>query len=180
MSISSIEQLQWLKICEGDIKTFNTFFKSKYKSLCISAFMILKQEALAEDIVQGCFIMLWERRHNLRHITNIDSYLFVIVKNACLDELRKQKLIEDIENVEDIRIDETPYELLRVQELGAQIEMAISKLPKQCKEIFEKVYIEGGKYQEVANTMGVSINTVKTQLKRAAAKLRIVLKEIRW
>ncbi|RYF16279.1 MAG: RNA polymerase sigma-70 factor [Oxalobacteraceae bacterium] len=154
----------WLKVSEGDVNAFNLLFKSHYKSLCISALLLLKDEESAEDVVQEVFLKIWNKRKELAQVTNITSYLYISVKNAALDQLRKTKYItDDISEVEisDDALD--PFHSVRIKELSKHLQEASDSLPGQCKVIFEMVYVEGRKYQEVADEMGLSINTVKTQ-----------------
>lgn len=169
----------WLKVCEGDITAFNLLFKSHYKSLFISALLLVKDDKIAEDIVQDVFLKVWNKRTDLKNIVNIKSYLYVSVKNSGLDQLRKIKHTTDINEVEvsDNALD--PFHTVRVKELGQHLLEATASLPAQCKIIFEMVYIDGKKYQEVADELGLSINTIKTQLKRAIDKMRLILKKYR-
>jgi RNA polymerase sigma-70 factor (ECF subfamily) len=169
----------WLKVCRGDIHAFNLLFKSHFKSLCISALLLVKDEKIAEDVVQDVFLKIWSKRNELEQVANITSYLYTSVKNACLDQLRKAKHTDDISEVEvsDEALD--PFHSVRIKELNKHLQEATASLPLQCKLVFEMVYIDGKKYQEVADELGLSINTVKTQLKRALEKMRTIMKKYR-
>lgn len=169
----------WLKVCEGDVNAFNLLFKSHYKSLFTSSMLLVKDVKIAEDVVQDVFLKVWSKKHELKHIVNISAYLYISVKNASLDQLRKIKYADDISEIEmrDNALD--PFHTVRIKELSKQLTAAAETLPIQCKIIFEMVYIEGKKYQEVADELGLSINTIKTQLKRALDKLRLILKKYR-
>ncbi|WP_113664024.1 RNA polymerase sigma-70 factor [Pedobacter nanyangensis] len=169
----------WQKVCKGDVEAFNTLFRAQYKSLCIGALVLLKDQERAEDVVQDVFLKVWAKREELGNITNISGYLYTSVKNACLDELRKLKFTDDIVELEISDDAADPFHSVRLKELNQQLQFASQGLPAQCREIFERVYLEGKKYQEVADELGVSINTVKTQLKRALAKMRHVMEKYR-
>jgi len=169
----------WQKVCKGDINAFNVLFNNHHKSLCISALLLIKDEKVAEDIVQDVFLKVWAKKTELAHVANIANYLYISVKNACLDELRKTRLTDDIIDVEISDDAADPFHSIRIKELNQQLKEASDSLPAQCKEIFEQVYVDGKKYQEVADQLGISINTVKTQLKRALAKMRSIMEKYR-
>lgn len=169
----------WRKICEGDVDAFAVLFKANYKSLCISALLLVKDEEVAEDVVQDVFLKIWNKRTELDQVTNFSSYLYISVKNACLDQLRKAKYTEDISEIEISDTGLDPFHSMSVKELNKNLQEATASLPVQCKIIFEMVYIDGKKYQEVADELGLSINTVKTQLKRALEKMRAIMKKFR-
>jgi len=169
----------WQKVCKGNIEAFNMLFKSHYKSLCISALVLLKDQEQAEDVVQDVFLKVWAKRKELENIANINGYLYTSVKNACLDELRKVRFTDDIVEVEISDDAADPFHSVRLKELNQQLQLASQSLPAQCREIFERVFLDGKKYQEVADELGVSINTIKTQLKRALARMRNVMEKYR-
>lgn len=179
MTAQNNETDLWLKVCKGDINAFNLLFKNHYKSLCVSALLLIKDEKVAEDVVQDVFLKIWNKRKELEFVSNFNSYLYISVKNACLDQLRKTRHTDDINEVEisDEALD--PFHSVRIKELSKQLKEATDSLPIQCKVIFEMVYVDGKKYQEVANELGVSINTIKTQLKRALAKMRVIMEKYR-
>lgn len=177
MILQNSETDLWLKVCGGDVDAFGLLFKKHYKSLCISALLLVKDEKIAEDVVQDVFLKIWSKKDELKQISNISSYLYISVKNACLDHLRKIKHTDDINEIEisDEALD--PFHSVRIKELSKHLQEATDSLPTQCKVIFEMVYIDGKKYQEVADELGVSINTIKTQLKRALEKMRAIMKK---
>lgn len=169
----------WNKVCRGEVDAFGVLFKEHYKSLFISALLLLKDEKVAEDVVQDVFLKIWNKRHELTQVTNFSSYLYITVKNACLDQLRKTKCTDDISEVEISDTGLDPFDSVRIKELSKHLQEATDSLPVQCKIIFEMVYIDGKKYQEVADELGLSINTIKTQLKRALEKMRTIMKKYR-
>jgi RNA polymerase sigma-70 factor (ECF subfamily) len=169
----------WIKVCQGDIGSFQLIFKNHYKPLCIHAFVIVKDDEIAQDVVQDVFLKVWNKKEELFQISNIISYLYTAVRNAALDYLRKFKTTEDINELEigDQALD--PYQAINIKELGNHLKESVANLPLQCRLIFEMVYIEGRKYQEVADELGLSINTIKTQLKRALVKMRLAMEKFR-
>lgn len=179
MKLQRNEHDLWQQVCKGNINAFNILFNNYYKSLCATAILLLKERKAAEDIVQDAFLKIWNRKHELANVANLGAYLHTTVKHACLDELRKTKPTQNIVDLELIANELDPFHKVSIKELGQQLQQAANSLPQQCKVIFEQVYVDGKKYQEVADHLGISINTVKTQLKRALSKMRSIMEKYR-
>lgn len=130
----------------------------------------------ARDIVHEVFfeIMLKQR---VSDISNLKGYLWVSVKNSSLKQARKVKKIVPLneetlalpakEEVERLPLDHQ----IRLQE-------AVGRLPERCKSVFELCALDGEKYHEAADSLGISVNTVKTQMKKAYKVLRHDLKSM--
>lgn len=146
---------------------FSLFFKQNYHRALLLAFRFMKDEMMAKDIVQEVFLSLWEKREDLVFSAGLCPYLFVAVKNRCLNELylhhNKNIPVSRLkESFVDI-MDEIPEEDERLIRLAGQI----SKLPPRCREVFDLVIFKGMKYQEAADSLQISLNTVKTQMRIA-------------
>lgn len=171
--MSEIQLLNRLR--SGDQKAFKELYMGYYKPLCMKAYLVLKDEEQAEDVVQDVFEKLWKKKSFPENTLSLEAYLSRVVRNACYDQLKKAKRMDgDIEDVRQLSPD--PFETMALKELMQHLDASMDDLPKQCKRIFDLVYLENKKYQEVAEIMDVSINTVKTQLKRGLAKLRQSMK----
>jgi RNA polymerase sigma-70 factor (ECF subfamily) len=84
---------------------------------------------------------------------------------------RKEKTYQErIDIIENTHV-------MEIQEMAHMVQTVIAQLPEQCKRIFELVCVEGNKYQDAAVIAGVTVNTVKTQLRRAFSKLRESLRD---
>lgn len=148
-------------------------------------FVILEEDA--ENITQDVFTDLWERPNSMIHIENMNAYLFRLVKNKCLDHLKRKiserRYTETIQNSFELEL------YLKLQSLdqfdscilseGKEIEVlihaAIDSLPERCREIFLLSRIENLKYREISERLGISVNTVECQIGIALKKLRIRL-----
>jgi len=131
----------------------------------------------AEDIVQDVFVKILERE-NQAEIRNINFYMKTAVKNASLKRLSQSKKLQAIdENAlfynETSSFDDNEHALKKKVLLYKEI----NSLPKECKKIFLLCVLDDFKYQEAANHLGISINTVKTQMKKAFKTLRKELKD---
>lgn len=171
------ELLQRLK--EGDLQAYDAFFLKYYKLLCINALFFLKDEQESKDLVQTFFIEIWERKLYLKMEGEIKGYLYRSVQNRCLNKLRKQESDQQkadtfsaftIHNGEEESLPERYYHSL---------DQALNELPMQRREAIQMVYLDNKKYQEAADVMGISINSLKTHLKIGLKKLREQINKIK-
>ena len=158
----------------GEESAFDFLFRSRYKKLCRFAWAFVGDYSVAEDIVQELFSNIWRKKETIDERQAIDNYLYVSVRNACYTHLRVKKQNVELSAllneaiVPDWECDfESP--VLRT------IWNAVEALPLQCKGVFKLVVLEDMKYREVADCMGISVNSVKTQMKIAYKELRAKL-----
>ena len=138
----------------------------------------------AENIVQDVFLVLWEKKDELEITYTLTTYLFTLVKNRCLNFLR-HKLIEEEYNIqmkEELSfklyaLESLDYSYQSETELQEVVKRALDTLPERCREIFIKSRIEGLKYKEISEELGISVNTVENQIVTALKKLRVELKD---
>lgn len=160
------------KMQEGDWYAFNYFFESYSERLYLYALGFVGNRAEAEDIVQDTFIYLWVNRAKIAHTGSLYSYLSQSVKHACID----WKLHEEVERKYRQEImtsgEETEEKTDNFEELYSRLQVVMDSLPPKCKEIFILGCVEGLSYKEVAEQLGVSVNTVKTQVKVAYKKIK--------
>jgi RNA polymerase sigma-70 factor (family 1) len=162
----------------GEKEGFNYCYKKHSRSLCFFANGFMKDVSAAEDVVAETFIRIWNRREELSGIQNIEAYLYRSVKNACLREMesrQKAKVKSQRTGVEinEAVITEDSYEhnIIRT-ELMKEIYANIELLPRECKKVFAKLYIEGKTVREAAEELQLSASTIKTQRERAIAFLK--------
>lgn len=151
---------------------FSELYLTYYSKLVRFAKEFVIQEEDAENITQDVFIILWENRDFIERIDNMNAYLFRLVRNKCLDYL-KHKVFEQ-RYVESVQ---TSYEVDVVEDNDTEIliRAAINSLPKRCRDIFLLSRVEGLKYKEISEQLGISVNTVECQMGIALKKLRIKL-----
>lgn len=152
-------------------KVFEDIFKQYYSGLVVYANKYVGVKQVAEDIVQDFFYDLWNKRENLIIQSNIKSFLFQSVRNCCLNYLSREKKVN--KELEDNAFEKQELSLQIEQiERNKMIYELLEKLPEQRRNIFKLCCIEGLKYREVAEDLGISVNTVKTQMGRALSELR--------
>lgn len=142
----------------------------------------------AENIVQDIFLYLWEHREALPAINNLNAFLFMMVKNRCIDFLRKQIQTQDkkhpLTSVQEKELQLKLYSLQEFDEnhfserdIEAIITNAINNLPEKCREIFVLSRFEGLRHKEIAERLQISTNTIEGQIAIALRKLRADLKK---
>ena len=144
-----------------------TIFKKLYKPLFLYALHYLGGDLnSAEDVVEDCFVKLWEHEPK-----NQEAYLYTSVRNACIDILRKSRLVEDIEpsDLENIITDD---EAKSRSEKEARLWTAIDNLPEKCRKIFLMSKRDGMKYREIAEELCISEKTVEHQISKALKRLQ--------
>ena len=161
---------------EGKEVAFDYLFRTRYKNLCRFAATFVIHFDVAEDIVQEVFEKIWKKNTRIDEGESIDSYLFVAVRNACFTLLKNKRERVDLEVVKQNL--ETPEEVIEFDtpELN-RLWKEIDNLPVQCKIVFKLVVLEDMKYKDVANSLDISVNTVKTQMKIAYKTLREKLRQ---
>jgi len=172
----------WKRISiHDDDKAFESLFYLLNTQLIRFCMMYIHQTEAAEEIVSDVFVKCWLNRKSLLDIQNLDTYLFVAVKNQSLNYLKKYSHIHlvQIEDTNELKFVNTfnPQEELEKKELIFKIEQSIEALPQQCRIIFRLIKEDGLKYKEVAEILDISPRTVQTQLFRAVKKLSVSLSD---
>ena len=158
----------------------------EYEGLCNYACILLKNEGLAEDIVQEAFIRIWDNRKNLVIYSSWKAYIYRTVHNCCINCLKKKDTLsrknsqfqEEVfyhNQISITRINPEAIDRLVAEELSERIEDVITSFPRQCREIFILSRYEQMAYADIADHLNISVNTVKTQIKRALKKLKQVI-----
>lgn len=151
---------------------FEDIYKEYSKPMFLYALSFLISEEEAEDVIQEVFINFW-KDDTYQKIQNevTKTYLFRSVKNNCLNRLKKRDVLRD--RLDLFREEIAEEEMMTWNdELIQEVETEIAGMPEQTREIIQGVFFRGMKYQEVADQLGVSINTVKTLLKNGMRHLR--------
>ena len=147
-------------------------FDKYAKNLCLYALNYLETEADAEDIVQDVFIRCWEKRDILLSDEKvIKTYLFNSVRTACLDKIEKKDVMRyHIDIIKQEIIDEETITF--DEKLLLEIREELAQMPDQTQKVITRVFMQDMKYQEVADDLHISINTVKTLLRNGIKHLR--------
>ncbi len=165
----------------GDVEAFEIIYRRYSRELYLLSMAYLNDCKAAEDILQDAFLYLWRKRENLSENSVMVAYLRRIVKSMSLNYLRHNKIIVkhskiiSEEGSDNYTPEEEDNKNSEERELQIQIKLIGEKLktlPGSCKKIFIMSAIEEMSYKDVSSALGVSVNTIKTQIKIAYRKLR--------
>ena len=174
-----LQKIQFL----DDQKSFKQLYQLLFFKLYQFAYSFVQSKESAEEVVNDVFLSVWQKRKTLDTINNINVYLYVAVKNASLNYLRKNNLhiplsLDDLVTYH-LRISANPESIMITREMESSIRKAIELLPPKCKIIFKMIKYDGLTYKEVAAILGISVKTVDTQLYIALKKLAYIIQPVR-
>lgn len=172
---SDNELLKLIK--EGSDEAFRQLFYKFYPRLLRYAVRYVNDEDIAEDILQDCFISFWEKSRALKNIS-ISSLLFCMVRNACLNYIKHNSLIENVsvdyvfdiggeEKLYSLDMQLTPDEILFQKELKIQISKAISLLSDRTKQVFVLSRFRGLKNNEIAEELNITTKAVEKHITKS-------------
>lgn len=170
------EDIHMGSLHSGDENTFQKVFDTYHTRLCYFATTLLTTEKEAEDVVQEAFVNLWQRRDSFQDINAVKAFLYVTVRNRCLNICKHGKVVRKYEDLLDEAWEEDSISRLIEAEVLDGIYQALQKLPAGCRNVLQLSYFEGMKNKDIAEHLQVSINTVKTQKMRGLQLLRGLLK----
>jgi RNA polymerase sigma-70 factor (ECF subfamily) len=167
----------------ADLEIFELLYKEYYVLLCIIAERIVRNPEDAEEVVSDVFIKLWNNKDSIHTINSLKAYLIKAVQNTAINYLHRH----DYKHITE-RIDQLSLELLTwdddyllgqlyEKEIGIILNREINSLPKGCREIFLLSRDEELSYKEIAQRLGITVNTVKSQMKVALSRLREILQD---
>ncbi len=174
------KQLHIEKFRRGNEIVLKHLYDKYYDALVFFGLDYITNQQIVEDIVQDCFIKLWQKRDLFYHENTIRSFLYKSVRNACFNQKEHLKVRKDYMDRElhQSNYDEDHYlnnvikeETLRI------ITEKVNQLPEQARIIY-LLNLKGVKLTEIAEDLDISINTVKTQKQRAKKFLKERLSEL--
>lgn len=164
---------------QKDLKAWETLYASYYAALCSYADGIVKDSDTAQDIVQDTLIRIWNSDRTFPDIKELTWYLYRSTYNNALFHLRTQASRQNILRkmvAEEVELPDEQFDLTVREELIRQLYVYIEDLPEERKKIL-LMSIQGHSGNEIADLLGISINTVKTQKNRGFKYLREKLKD---
>lgn len=148
----------------------NTFIPYHQKMYRV-AYRILKDHGNAEDIVQETYIKLWNKRHDIEHIENTEAYAIIILRNTCLDFLRRKKdYLSDFEM--DAREQSSLSEEVESKDELNQVKRLVNQLPAQQRLVMELKHWDEYTDEEIEEITGMSQVNIRVTLSRARKTIR--------
>jgi RNA polymerase sigma-70 factor (ECF subfamily) len=160
------------RLKQDDERAFDALFRHYSALVYRFAFSYLKSRPAAEEIVQECFIKIWEKRAQLRDDVPLKGYLFTTAHHAVLNELRRDqhhlRLNGEVAAAGPASVaNEAEY-----QEMEALYAAALDRLPPKQREVFVLSRQLGLSYPEIAARQGVSVKTVEAHIMQALKTMR--------
>lgn len=164
-----------LSLKQSDETLFKELLDRFFLKLKRFANSFLRNEETSEEVVMDVFLKLWEKRKNMASINNLNTYLFVAVRNTCQNYIRKEKKMrfDSLDNVqvELAHYENTPEGDLISDEMLSRLNNVIETLPPKCKMIFKLLREEGLSRKDTAEVLGLSVNTIDNQVAIAVNKI---------
>lgn len=169
------------RIKAGHLKAFEKVFKDYYALMCSVAMDYVSDSTVCQTLTEDVLLNLWEKREGLMITSSLRAYLLRAVRNKCIDYLRTNRQASAVlgyyESMEakfgyTIADEKDLFEKLISDELSDLLEQAIDEMPEERRNVFVMVRMENKTYQEAADALHISVNTVKYHLKKAHAELQ--------
>jgi RNA polymerase sigma-70 factor (family 1) len=166
-------------IAAGDQRSFEDLYRLFFARLFNFSLLFVHRKEIAEETVNDVMMKVWNKRKDLPEVKNLETYLFVAVRNQSLNYISQYSHLHiaiepDNDRGEIINLND-PEKELEWKEIHFRLNQAIDQLPEQCRTVFKLVKEEGFRYKQAAEILGISPRTVETQLFRAIKKLNKVI-----
>lgn len=184
----SSDETLMIRYQRGDRVAFSVLVRRYERPLYTFASRYLGRGDLARDITQESFLRVVRRAQEFRHEARFSTWIFAIVRNICIDELRKLRHRRHLsleesrddgpsltETVGTSQVGHDPERATLGQQIGRELKSAISELPEDQLEVFLLRELGGLPFAEIAEVCGVSENTVKSRMRYALEKLQKAL-----
>jgi RNA polymerase sigma-70 factor (ECF subfamily) len=175
-----IEDSNWLgKLAKGDHDAFRLLFENYYASLVFFAEYYIRDEEKAKDIVQELFFRLSDQKEIFGSVINLKSYLYTTIKNSCIKLLKHEKVKKRYSShvLTNLTVEDRFWKKVLEEEAYRILYQSIDKLPTQTKVVYQ-LSISGLKNQEIADKLGVSLETVKTHKQIGKKYLQKYMKDL--
>lgn len=161
---------------QGDRIACHVIYKNYVEAMFHTVVRIVGNSEDAQDVTQETFIKVFQKLNSFRGEATLGAWIKRIAVNTALNFIRDKKKIffeelnEKITISDKIEIDEVQW-----QNDILQVHHAIKKLPDGCRVVFNLYLLEGYQHKEVADMLGISESTSKTQYRRAKRILKEIL-----
>lgn len=167
-----------LRLIEGDEDAFCELYATYKNRLIYFAMRFLKSREYAEDVFQDAFTVVWQSRRFINPDASFSSYLYTIMRNRILNQLRnaanEEKLKESILSQALDYTEDTKREVI-LNDLKSLISHALQQLTPRQREIFEMSREAQLSHKEIADKLGISVNTVQEHISISLKLIRTYL-----
>lgn len=177
--IATLEENLIEQLRQGDNEAYRELYARFYGVLCVAAERYLRDRFLAECIVEDVIFNIWEKREQLAIHSSLRSYLTMSVRNASINYLRSKYARNetlrshlsdsDRDWIDNATTYDLPTDAMVTEETMAKVLRCLGS--DECRRVFIRSRLEGMSQQEIAEELGISVNTVKYHMKNALARL---------
>ena len=167
-------------VVSGNHHAFRQFYDLYYLKIYRFVYYFLQNSYDCESVVSDVFCLVWEKRHLLGNVENMDAYIYQISRNESFHYLKKKnseqrisidELFADIPLTTDSVVDTmTENEMMKVYQF------AVNKLPERCRKVFLMVREQKLSHKEVSEIMGITSGTIEVQMNIAIKKIACTVK----
>ncbi len=163
---------------ESNHEAFKDLYLLYYEPICKFVYSMTKSQSDSEDIVQNIFAKIWEKRTDLGAVRSMKAYLYVAARNSVIEFFRTRRPQTDLspESLEQLREESVSSEedfIARETEL--LIKLALSRMPRIRRQIFEMSRYEGLSNEDIARKLHLSSNAVASHIYNAKKDLRDII-----
>ncbi|MBW8683475.1 RNA polymerase sigma factor [Chitinophaga rhizophila] len=176
--LDDIELIYYIKT--GHEQAFVELYNRHWETVHASAYILLRNEAEAMDVLQDVFKDVWEKRNTLSDIRAVRAYLSVAAKNKARNILKRKNLHNTI--VTGLGSSEnhvkTPEEILELRDQLHQIQLAINKIPQaSTREALYLFHVKGLDNDQIAQRLGIDVHSCRRYICRGRDFLCSILKK---
>ncbi|HEY6901101.1 MAG TPA: RNA polymerase sigma-70 factor [Puia sp.] len=163
------------QIAMGDEAAFGELFRRYDRRIYPFVLRMIKSEVQAEEITHEIFIKIWKTRERLPSIDQPEAYIFTIAARHTLDQIKKRlnenRMLQRLSTSQS-PVHHDPEEMLLFKDKEALVRQAVDQLPPQQKAVYLLSRQQGLSYEEIAQELGISANTVRNHLVKALQSMR--------
>lgn len=162
----------------GDERAMTPIFKLYNRSLYYFARQLVDNDGQAEDIVADAFIKVWQKKSDFESLPAVRAFMYVTVRNSCCNYLKhiKRKIASHEEILHLTKEEDDYVESKMVKANLLEVILGeVENLPPIRKKIFKMIYLDDLSIFEIANKLGITVDTVRVQKARALHGLRTAI-----
>jgi RNA polymerase sigma-70 factor (ECF subfamily) len=163
------------QVAQGSESAFRELYNRHHQRIYSFALFITHSDVLAEEVTQEIFIKVWTHRTELEGIRNFNAWLKTLVRNQAYTYLSRQAkeriILQEIGQSSPHSSNDTEITVLD-QEYNRLLQEAINGLPRQQQKVYLLSRQQGLKHEEIAQELGLSVNTVKNHMKAALQHIK--------
>lgn len=157
-------------------RAFKEFFFEYYPIFLLYARHYLSNDPLCQDITQEAIVNFWKKRNDFEHISQVKRFIFLAIRNSCLNHIRDSRRVEPIDSQEFFELSRDGHLTQIELETYQLVRKAVNMLPMQMKKVVE-LTLDGYRNSEIAEQLHIAEGTVHATKKQAYKKLKIELKD---